>query len=162
VKVKKLFCMILVMLVFYSLRGEEMIGKIDLNGTWRMKDFTLGMGLKAKLYLPENMPKETLPYHVPGTVRTALLDAGAIPDPYFGYDNEKSLWIEEKEWWLFKKFPRVRRCFLPGRSLAERQIDRHAQGHDESPRVPRFQHAELWSGKYACRPPSGAQGRQPE
>jgi beta-mannosidase len=41
---------------------------------------------------------------VPGTVRTALLAADEIPDPYIGYNNEKSLWVEQKEWWFFKKF----------------------------------------------------------
>ncbi|HEX9006552.1 MAG TPA: glycoside hydrolase family 2 protein, partial [Bacteroidota bacterium] len=39
-----------------------------------------------------------------GTVRTALLSAGLIPDPYYGYDNEKSLWVEGKEWWFFRTF----------------------------------------------------------
>jgi beta-mannosidase len=54
--------------------------------------------------LPGHQPKDCLPIQIPGTVRTALLAAGEIPDPYYGYDNEKSLWVEEKEWWFFKTF----------------------------------------------------------
>ncbi len=77
---------------------------IDLSGTWMMKDFTKGIGSQKEVYLPGNEPKDCLQCKVPGTVRTALLDAGEIPDPYFGYDNEKSLWVEQKEWWFFKKF----------------------------------------------------------
>ena len=77
---------------------------IDLDGTWMMKDFTRGMGIPQKAYLPGNQPADVLPCRVPGTVRTALLEAGKIPDPYFGYDNEKSLWTEQKEWWFYKKF----------------------------------------------------------
>ncbi len=77
---------------------------IDLSGTWLMRDFTSGMGCQKKFYLPDNEPKDCLPCNVPGTVRTALLEAGEIPDPYVGYDNEKSLWVEQKEWWFFKKF----------------------------------------------------------
>lgn len=77
---------------------------IDLDGKWKMKDFTSGIGVQKKIYLPENEPADCLPCQVPGTVRTALLQAGEIPDPYFGYNNEKSLWVEQKEWWFFKKF----------------------------------------------------------
>jgi len=78
---------------------------IELNSTWMMKDFTQGVGIQKQVYLTENEPKNCIPYQVPGTVRTALLSAGEIPDPYFGYDNEKSLWVEQKEWWFFKDFP---------------------------------------------------------
>lgn len=79
-------------------------GIIDLCGIWMMKDFTRGTGNIKKLYLLGNEPKDCLPYKVPGTVRTALLEAGEIPNPYYGYDNEKSLWVEQKEWWFFRKF----------------------------------------------------------
>jgi beta-mannosidase len=77
---------------------------IDLRGTWLMKDFTRGLGSQRQVYLAANEPKDCLPYQVPGTVRTALLAEGEIPDTYYGYDNEKSLWVEQKEWWFFKKF----------------------------------------------------------
>jgi beta-mannosidase len=77
---------------------------IDLSGAWLMKDFTEGVGFQRQVFLPGKMPKDCLPYQIPGTVRTALLSAGEIPDPYFGYNNEKSLWVEQKEWWFFKNF----------------------------------------------------------
>ena len=77
---------------------------INLSGTWMMKDFTRGIGTVRQVYLPSKEPKDCLPYNIPGTIRTALLEAGEIPDPYIGYDNEKSLWVEQKEWWFFKKF----------------------------------------------------------
>jgi len=77
-------------------------GTIDLDGAWMMKDYSFGYG-KA-LYEPSNWPKEYIPANVPCTVRKALLDAGEIPDPYYGYDNEKSLWVEAKQWWFFRTF----------------------------------------------------------
>lgn len=77
---------------------------IDLSGPWLMKDYTPGVGIEKHLQLPGRVPPDCLPARVPGTVRAALLDAGEIPDPYFGYENEKSLWVEEKEWWFFKTF----------------------------------------------------------
>jgi beta-mannosidase len=79
-------------------------GTVDLNGTWTMKDFTRGMGNAKQVYLPGRVPKDGFPFQVPGTVRSSLLASGEIPDPYFGYDNEKSLWVEQKEWWFFKSF----------------------------------------------------------
>lgn len=87
-----------------SLNSDYIPETIDLNGKWEMKDFTRGMGIDKQIYLPSKKPKGCLPYSVPGTVRTSLLAAGEIPDPYNGYDNEKSLWIEQKEWWFFKNF----------------------------------------------------------
>ena len=77
---------------------------IDLNGKWEMKDFTKGIGAVKKVNLPSKRPAGCLIYRVPGTVRTSLLAAGEIPDPYIGYDNENSLWVEQKEWWFFKNF----------------------------------------------------------
>ncbi len=79
-------------------------GSVDLDGPWLMKDLDPGAGLARRLQMPGNTPKDCIPYRVPGTVRKALLDAGLIPDPYYGYDNEKSLWVERKEWWFFKTF----------------------------------------------------------
>jgi beta-mannosidase len=85
--------------------GQAFAGQsIDLSGTWMMKDATPGIGTAKKFQLLRNAPAGALPIKVPGTVRTALLEAGEIPDPYFGYDNEKSLWVEQKEWWFFKTF----------------------------------------------------------
>jgi beta-mannosidase len=85
--------------------GDAMAAQpVDLSGTWLMKDYTLGMGTARKLQLLKKAPADFLPVQVPGTVRSALLNAGAIPDPYVGYDNEKSLWVEEKEWWFFRNF----------------------------------------------------------
>ncbi len=92
------------------------IGTVDLSGAWLMKDFAIGIGMSRHVTMPGNIPKDCLPYRVPGTVRTALLALGEIPDPYFGYDNEKSLWVEEKEWWFFK-------TFSPGEHLKGKWVD---------------------------------------
>ncbi len=90
--------------VHFSLLALKPGEIIDLSGAWIMKDFPLGKGISQKLYLPENWPSDGIVCPVPGTVRNALLLAGQIPNPYFGYDNEKSLWVEEREWWFYRKF----------------------------------------------------------
>jgi beta-mannosidase len=78
---------------------------VNLDGPWLMKDFPQGGGVANEAYLPGHRPKDALPIEVPGTVREALREAGMIPDPYVGYDNEQSLWTEEREWWFYRTFP---------------------------------------------------------
>ena len=85
-----------------GMSGSLESATIDLSGPWLMMDFSRGIGVARQAYLPGNRPQGCLPIEIPGTVRTALLAAGEIPDPYVGYDNEKSLWVEQKEWWFFR------------------------------------------------------------
>jgi beta-mannosidase len=75
---------------------------LDLTGTWLAKDLAPGIGLEQKMFLLRRAPDDAVPVRVPGTVREALREAGKIPDPYMGYENEKSLWTEQREWWFFK------------------------------------------------------------
>lgn len=86
----------------YAVRNNE--GTTDLSGTWKIKDFTEGEGLTQKAFAADYDLTKCLQARVPGTVRQALLKAGKIPDPYYGYNNEKSLWVEGREWWFFKDF----------------------------------------------------------
>ena len=79
-------------------------GSISLDGAWLMKDYSQGVGVMKQVMKPGGRPTDCLPITVPGTVRAALLNDGEIPDPYYGYDNEKSLWVEAKEWWFFRTF----------------------------------------------------------
>jgi beta-mannosidase len=95
---------IIVLAAAAALSAAQNPGTIDLSGTWTMKDFTLGIGKARQVYIPGREPKDAIEVQVPGTVRSSLLAAGEIPDPYFGYDNEKSLWVEQKEWWFFRSF----------------------------------------------------------
>lgn len=89
-------------LLSFSVPKNE--GFVDLSGTWKLKGFPVGEGIAKKVYLPDYDLKNSLSAEVPGTVRQALLKAGKISDPYYGYNNEKSLWVEAKEWWFFKDF----------------------------------------------------------
>ena len=41
---------------------------------------------------------------LPGDVHTALLDAGEIPDPYFGNNEKAVMWVNETAWNLERKF----------------------------------------------------------
>jgi beta-mannosidase len=43
--------------------------------------------------------QEWLPATVPGNVRTDLLTAGRIEDPFYGTNNEDSQWVDAHDWW---------------------------------------------------------------
>ena len=58
-------------------------GEIDLAGRYRLTS-------------PER--DLDLPISLPGDVHTALLDAGEIPDPYFGENERAVLWVHETPW----------------------------------------------------------------
>lgn len=89
-----------ILLFSLSLQAES----IDLNGPWLMRDFTLGMGIQKGVHLPDTPRPGFLIVTVPTTERAALLNAGKIPDPYVGTNNELTQWPEEKEWWFIKEF----------------------------------------------------------
>ena len=77
---------------------------MKLDGEWKVKDFSIGEGTLKKVYQSDFKLDDFIPIQIPGTVRQALLKAGKIPDPYFGYNNEQALWVEQREWWLVREF----------------------------------------------------------
>lgn len=52
--------------------------------------------------------RDALPAVVPGSIQTALLAAGKIPDPYVGKNDEIALAESFKTWWLIRTFQRPR------------------------------------------------------
>ncbi|NLY51645.1 MAG: glycoside hydrolase family 2 protein [Firmicutes bacterium] len=63
--------------------------RVDLRGIWQLSQ--LGSG-------------ESIPAQVPGDNHSALLQAGKIPDPYWG-DNELAVqWVGEGDWVYSRKF----------------------------------------------------------
>jgi beta-mannosidase len=63
--------------------------EIDLGGAFALTSPT--KKLKAAITLP-------------GDVHTALLDAGEIPDPYFGNNEKAVMWVNETAWKVERKF----------------------------------------------------------
>jgi beta-mannosidase len=46
--------------------------------------------------------EEWLPASVPGNVRTDLLSAGRIEDPFYGLNSEDSQWVDAHDWWYVR------------------------------------------------------------
>jgi beta-mannosidase len=78
---------------------------LSLDGQWTIEGTNLEEGLlPRKAYEPAYQPKDPVPAQVPGIVQNHLFQAGRIEDPHWEMNNEKILWIDEKEWWYFKDF----------------------------------------------------------
>ncbi|MGE5549925.1 MAG: beta-mannosidase [Bacteroidota bacterium] len=83
---------------------DKMHHDLKLDGPWTIESMEFEEGLARKAYEPGYKPKDPIPARVPCIVQAALLEAGRIEDPYWEMNNEKLLWIEEKEWWFFREF----------------------------------------------------------
>ncbi|WP_273889288.1 glycoside hydrolase family 2 protein [Rubrobacter naiadicus] len=71
---------------------------------WRIGDFAPGDGFAAGAH-EERFPEEGwIGAEVPGDVHTALLRAGRIEDPFYGRNEGRCSWVEEREWWYRTAF----------------------------------------------------------
>ncbi len=77
---------------------------ISLNGTWQLKDYEPGEGVRGRVFAAEYSTQEWLPAQVPGEVHTSLLAAGLIPEPYYDTNVEQVQWVERREWWYRLNF----------------------------------------------------------
>ena len=73
---------------------------LSLNDSWEMVE---GGAADARLRGEWN---DAIPAVVPGSIQTALLKAGRIPDPYVGRNDEIARAESFKTWWLKKSFER--------------------------------------------------------
>ncbi len=62
-------------------------------------DFTSNsLARTVPVALEDLVTERWIPAVVPGTVQTALLEAGVIEDPYYGYNGPKQRWIDRQRW----------------------------------------------------------------
>lgn len=81
--------------------GKDMI---ELSGNWRIKDFAPGAVASQENAAPGLDDRYWMTGHVPGDVHSALTERRIIDPPYFGHNDLKSRWIEEREWWYRRGF----------------------------------------------------------
>ena len=70
--------------------GFAAVDVVDLSGTWRLSPLTNAA--------------QTCAVRVPGDVHTALLDAGRIPDPYWGCNETNVQWVGQTDWVFARAF----------------------------------------------------------
>ncbi|MBA7615892.1 hypothetical protein ES703_23181 [subsurface metagenome] len=75
--------------------------KIDLSGRWVLEQKNKGHGI---------------PVNIPGDNFSALIEAGRIPDPYFGSNETEIQWVGKADW-IFKRSFTVTGEFLKNSSV---------------------------------------------
>ena len=75
-------------------------GALSLDGDWIMAP---GGSESERL---AGYWQDALPARVPGSIQTALLENGVIPDPYLGKNDEIARAESRKTWWLMRRFQR--------------------------------------------------------
>ncbi|MCM3781505.1 glycoside hydrolase family 2 protein [Neobacillus mesonae] len=77
---------------------------MELSGIWKLMHFEVGEKNPQELAAPGFDDRFWIGATVPGDVHTALVERGIIDPPYFGHNDIKSRWIEQKEWWYRTTF----------------------------------------------------------
>jgi len=76
-----------------ALRGAG--APCDLHGGWQLAEVQAGAGPDTIGALPASA---WIAAAVPGSAHGALLDAGCIPDPFFGLNEAAVQWVGERSW----------------------------------------------------------------
>ena len=63
-----------------------------------------GIDLGGVFTLTSPSRGEQVAIRLPGDVHTALLEAGAIPDPYFGANEQQVMWVNHTAWTMERSF----------------------------------------------------------
>ncbi|HQK93151.1 MAG TPA: glycoside hydrolase family 2 protein, partial [Armatimonadota bacterium] len=72
---------------------------LNLNGTWKLKDFDPGQGLAQGAQRPETDTATWIDVAVPGDVHRALVASGRLAEPFDDQNIEACEWVERREWW---------------------------------------------------------------
>ena len=71
---------------------------------WLLNDFAPSQGEALGVHLPPYQPHGWLPTEVPGDVHRTLVQAGRLDDPFYGTQELKAAWVQEREWWYRATF----------------------------------------------------------
>lgn len=80
---------------------------MELKSLWRIQHFDVGQVRPQELAFPGLDDRFWITAKVPGDVHSALIERNIIENPYFGHNDAKSRWIEQKEWWYRTSFDYV-------------------------------------------------------
>jgi beta-mannosidase len=81
---------------------------MEVTGVWRIQHFDVGQKRPLEIASPNLDDRFWITAKVPGDVHSALIERNIIDNPYFGHNDAKSLWIEQKEWWYRTQFDFVK------------------------------------------------------
>ncbi|WP_080832864.1 beta-mannosidase [Cohnella massiliensis] len=77
---------------------------MELKHDWRIQHFEPGEKRPLDVASPGLDDRFWATASVPGDVHAALIERRIIDHPYYGHNDVKGRWIEQKEWWYRKSF----------------------------------------------------------
>ncbi|MGZ9583636.1 beta-mannosidase [Paenibacillus marinisediminis] len=78
--------------------------KLLLSDNWKLKDYNVGEARDLEIASPDYIDYFWMTTKVPGDVHSTLIERGIIDDPFFGHNDQKCRWVEEKVWWYRTTF----------------------------------------------------------
>ncbi|OBY81470.1 beta-mannosidase [Paenibacillus sp. KS1] len=70
-----------------------------LTDNWKLRDFNVGEARDLEVASPDYIDYFWMTTQVPGDVHTTLIERNIIDDPFYGHNDQKCRWVEEKVWW---------------------------------------------------------------
>ncbi|GAB1155654.1 glycoside hydrolase family 2 TIM barrel-domain containing protein [Paenibacillus illinoisensis] len=80
----------------------------DLSGQWKIQHFEVLEKRTMDIAAAALDDRFWIGAEVPGDVHSALVARSIIDPPYYGHNDAKSRWIEQKEWWYRTNFNLVK------------------------------------------------------
>ncbi|MGG3562674.1 glycoside hydrolase family 2 protein [Neobacillus rhizosphaerae] len=77
---------------------------MKLNDNWKIKHFDIGAARDLEVASPEYIDYFWMTTAVPGDVHSTLIERKLIDDPFYGHNDLKCQWVEEKVWWYRTTF----------------------------------------------------------
>ncbi|MGG1678170.1 glycoside hydrolase family 2 protein [Neobacillus sp. NRS-1170] len=77
---------------------------MKINDNWKIKHFDVGAARDLEVAAPEYIDYFWMTSSVPGDVHSTLIDRKLIEDPFYGHNDLKCQWVEEKVWWYRNTF----------------------------------------------------------
>ncbi|MEO2076699.1 MAG: glycoside hydrolase family 2 protein [Bacillus sp. (in: firmicutes)] len=77
---------------------------MKLNDNWKLKHFDVGAARDLEVASPEYIDYFWMTTAVPGDVHSTLIERKLIDDPFYGHNDLKCQWVEEKVWWYRTTF----------------------------------------------------------
>ncbi|MBY6269431.1 glycosyl hydrolase 2 galactose-binding domain-containing protein, partial [Parageobacillus thermoglucosidasius] len=75
-----------------------------INKNWKIQCFDVGQVRDLTIADPNYIDHFWMSAKVPGDVHSILLEKNLLDDPFFGHNDWKAKWVEEKVWWYRTEF----------------------------------------------------------
>lgn len=77
---------------------------MKLNSNWKIRPFDVGAARDLEVASQEYIDYFWMTTTVPGDVHSTLIERNLIEDPFYGHNDLKCQWVEEKVWWYRSTF----------------------------------------------------------